>query len=288
MRVVLFLTLSYFSTAVWAGGYQGCLERVWLYQAYEIDALNPEMDQTIGFKCTRWNAATHQCNVAWAPCRARDGGRCNFDELMFHLGKAPQRTGWSIHDKTGRLDAERTAANCYKIFAGQPGMKPGNPVPNYQPYTAMKNVWEYNDYILKISQKVNDAWQTKKNDYNKHLWENFDSTREKISVARAGDHGPYLINAARTSLGGTMTIRTQNLGSNPTTGDSWKTVDWKETAKEAKAKGVADADTRIRDFLNDWYRGTQNDDDHRNARSHHQVIRSYKRVADRTLSCRKR
>jgi lambda repressor-like predicted transcriptional regulator len=39
MRVSLFLALSYLSTAVWAGGYQGCLERVWLFQAYEIDAL---------------------------------------------------------------------------------------------------------------------------------------------------------------------------------------------------------------------------------------------------------
>jgi hypothetical protein len=40
MRVPLFFTISYLSTAVWARGYQGCLERVLLFQAYEIDALN--------------------------------------------------------------------------------------------------------------------------------------------------------------------------------------------------------------------------------------------------------
>jgi hypothetical protein len=62
MRVSLFLALSYLSTAVWAGGYQGCLERVWLFQAYEINALNPASDQQIGFRCRRWNDATHTCD----------------------------------------------------------------------------------------------------------------------------------------------------------------------------------------------------------------------------------
>jgi hypothetical protein len=40
MRVPLFFTISYLSTAVWARGCQGCLEHVLLFQAYEIDALN--------------------------------------------------------------------------------------------------------------------------------------------------------------------------------------------------------------------------------------------------------
>ncbi|RYP66168.1 hypothetical protein DL771_007944 [Monosporascus sp. 5C6A] len=206
---------------------------------------------------------------------------------MIHLGKAPSGgTSWSVLDKsTGRLDTEATAKNCYKIFTTSLGKNPH--VPNFPPYAAMKGAWEYNYYIMKLSQKANDAWWRKKNDNNKHLWESFDNTREKISVARAGDHGPYLINAARKALGGTMTIHTQNLGKNPATGEVWETVDWKETAKQAKANGVADVDKHIRDFLNDWYHGTNDDKDYRSARDHHQVIRSYKRVADRTQSCRK-
>ncbi len=288
MKTPLFVGLFYLCTAVWAGGYQGCLERVWLFQAYEIDGLNPEMDQTIGFRCQRWDNVNHQCRQAWQPCRGRGAnGRCNFDEFMFHLGRAPQRNGWAITDHLGRLDAEATAKNCYRIFANQPNMNPRNPVPNYQPYSAMKNTWEYNDYIMKLSTKVNDAWWKKKNDANKYLWESFDSTREKIAIARAGDHGPYLVAAARANLGGTMTIHTKNLGTNPATGEVWETVDWKETASQARANGVADAQNRIKTFLDDWYRGNQNDIDHRNARSHHQVLRSYKRVQDRTVSCRR-
>ncbi|RYP50303.1 hypothetical protein DL768_004156 [Monosporascus sp. mg162] len=268
MRVSLLLALSHLSTAVWAGGYQGCLERLWLFEAYEIGALNPEMDQTLGMKCNKWNAATKQGNVAWTPCRAKGGGRCNFNEFMFFLGRVPQRNGWSVYTN-GRLNVERTAENCYRIFASQPNMNPRNPVPNFRPDTTMKGVWEYNDYIMEISQKFNDAWWKKKNDNNKHLWEDFDNTREKIDVARTGDHGPYVISAARNALGGTITIHTQKLGNNPATGGVWETVDWKGTANQARASGVANAEARIRNFLDDWYCGDQDDLDHKNARSHH-------------------
>jgi len=280
MRVSLFFALSYLSTAVWAGGYQGCLERVWLFQAYEVDALYPEADRTIGFKCNKWNEATHTCNVDWTPCKGRQaGGRCSFDELMFWLGKAPSRDGWA-DPSTGRLNIEDTAKKCVSKFTSQPGG--GRAVPNPPPQKVMKNTWEYNDYITKIGQKVNDAWKDKKTDANKYLWEDFDSTREKITVARAGDHGPFLIAGANAKLGATMTIHTQDLGINPATGEKWETVDWKETANQARASGVADAHTRIKNFLNDWYRGSNT-----NAKAHYQVIKSYKRVADRTASCRK-
>lgn len=147
-------------------------------------------------------------------------------------------------------------------------------------------MWEYNDYIMKLSTKVNDAFWKKKTGANKYLWEDFDGTREKIDVARNGDHGPHLINTAQRDLGG-ITIHTQNLGNNPATGAVWETVDWAETANQARANGVADAQTRIRAFLDDFYRGTKTDLDHRLARKHFQVFRSYKRVQDLTVSCRK-
>ncbi|KAF2809812.1 uncharacterized protein BDZ99DRAFT_345753, partial [Mytilinidion resinicola] len=250
MRVSLFLALSYLSAAVWAGGYQGCLERVWLFQAYEIDALNPEMDQTLGFRCSRWNDGTKQCDGDWNPCRSRAGTRCNFDELTHFMGNAPTPRGWQVLDPaTRRLDTQRTAENCYRIFTTRGRGR----VPNFPPYSAMKNTYEYNDYLIKLTKKVNDVWMKKSTVANKQLWEDFDSTREKISVARAGDHGPYLLNAARASLGGTMTIHTQNLGNNPATGAVWETVDWKETASQARTSGIADAQTRIRDFLDSWY-----------------------------------
>jgi hypothetical protein len=38
-----------------------------------------------------------------------------------------------------------------------------------------------------------------KNDENKHLWADFDKTLAQINDARAGDHGPHLIDAAGES-----------------------------------------------------------------------------------------
>lgn len=160
MRVSLFLALSYLSTAVWAGGYQGCLERVWLFQAYEIDALYPEADRTIGFKCNKWNEVTHTCNVDWSPCKGKQaGGRCSFDELSFWLGKAPSRGGWA-DPSTGRLNTEDTAKKCVSKFTNQPGG--GRAVPNPPPEKILKNTWEYNDYITKIGRKSTMRGRTRK------------------------------------------------------------------------------------------------------------------------------
>jgi hypothetical protein len=53
--------------AAWAGGYQGCLERVWLYQAYLIDSLNDYDDQTIGWQCKgkNWDRDAKKCKEEW-------------------------------------------------------------------------------------------------------------------------------------------------------------------------------------------------------------------------------
>lgn len=178
-----------------------------------------------------------------------------------------------------RLDGERTAVRCYEIYKS----RQTNPH-NFAPYKAMKgNTWEYNDYIQKLSNKVNDAYRKKQNDGNRHLWEDFDSTRERIDVARAGDHGPYLIAAAQKNLGGINSIYVQSLGNHPAEPEvHWTTVNWAETADRARAIGVDDVHGRIRDFLNGFYR-----EDSDAARQHLQVFRSYKRVHDRTVSCRR-
>ncbi|PHH90081.1 hypothetical protein CDD83_4589 [Cordyceps sp. RAO-2017] len=284
----MYLLLSLFAATVWAGGYQGCLERVMLFQAYEIDALNPPSDQTVGFRCTRFNTQTKKCSGHWEPCKKRNNaaGRCDFDEMMVHLGRAPRQTGWARYNAaTGRLDAEATAKNCYRIFAAQGG---NAKVPNFQPYKALKGATgEYNDYIMQLSKVVNDAWWKKKRDNNKHQWAEFDSTVRLINIARTGDHGKYLIPAVEQGLGHIMNIKRKSLGNHPVTGEGWETVDWKETAAAAKKAGVADYHTHFTHVLNDLYRGTQTDNNHKSFRDHHQVIRSYKRVEDRSRSCRK-
>ncbi|OBT41173.1 hypothetical protein VE00_09081 [Pseudogymnoascus sp. WSF 3629] len=286
MRVSLYLILSYLSIAAWAGGYQGCLERVWLFQAYEIDALNPRQFQSIGFKCTRLGAAAKTCD-GWTPCRpgsTTGRTRCDFGELMKHLGKAPtvpRGDSWVGLDDSGNLDAEKTAKNCYRLFTTSGAKDPK--VNNFQPEHAMKGTWEFNEFIMKLSTKVNETFRIHKTDANKHLWERFDDTRAKISVARAADHGPFVIDEAVVKLGDSIPLSKQDLGLNPVTGKPQETVDWKKTVQEAMKKGTPGATEKIRAFLNEFYtREGVNP-----ARDHLQVIKSYKRVGDRNQSCRR-
>ncbi|KAI2782389.1 hypothetical protein F4815DRAFT_463088 [Daldinia loculata] len=282
MKVNLFLVLSHLS-AVLAGGYQGCLERVLLFNAYEIDGLNDEQDQTIGFKCAKADTKTKSC-TQWNACKPKKNSgrtRCNFDDLMVFLGKTPIPNGWSVNGSDGKLDPEGTAKQCYKLFANGLGKNPK--VPNFPPYVAVKDAWEFNDYIKRVGDTVNNTYKNKGNSGNRGFWDSFDATLDKVSEARAGDHGPHLVQEAKAQLGGKMDIQIQKLGSgnNPATGEVWETVDWKETAKQAKDKGVPDVDKEIQGFLKNFYGGSN-----KQAKDHRVVIQSYKRVTDRSRSCR--
>lgn len=142
------------------------------------------------------------------------------------------------------------------------------------------NVHEYNDYIIKLSDKVNKAYAEHGTDTNRYLWNDFDDTRGKINVARVGDHGPFLLANARANAG--LTIYEQSLGHHPATGQEWKSVDWAKTANEARAARVDDVQGKIKTYLDSFYRGTN-----RGASEHHVVLRSYKRMYDRAMSCRR-
>jgi hypothetical protein len=303
MKASLSLALFYLSTVVWAGGYQGALERVWLFQAYEIDALNPLDQQTIGFKCRhQLDAKVTTCKKyekdadgkekdGWIPCAPHRNtkpprSRCNFDELTKHMGSAPPlRAGqkWAIYDADGKLNTEETAKNVYTKFTTSGVGK----VVNFPPFKAMKGAGiEYNDFLVKFSTAVNGAYSTHRTDANNHLWEAFDDTLEKINIARTGDHGPYLVEAAKThfaEINPEIKIVEEKFGSNPSTGKEWKTVDWMSTAAEAEKSGIHIQDSIVK-FLDGYYRGTGAL--HKEARKHYQVIVSYKRIADRIQDCR--
>jgi hypothetical protein len=175
------------------------------------------------------------------------------------------------------MNVVETAKNCVARWANAAGRVR---VYNAPPYKAMRDTTEYNSFIMKVSKVVEDTWRAgRHSDANKHMWTNFDSVREQIINARAGDHGAHLITTAQRDLGGRMTIQTRDLGENPMDGTMWKTADWKETARTAT---VADADTAIRNFLKGFYGGRGS------ARDHQKVIQSYKRATDKSISCRMR
>jgi hypothetical protein len=93
IRVPLFLPFSYLATAVWARGYQGCLERVWQFLAYEIDGFNDKADRIIGYGYAKWDEDNKKYKVDWTPYKGKGGDRCNFEDWNFFLGRAPVRTG---------------------------------------------------------------------------------------------------------------------------------------------------------------------------------------------------
>jgi hypothetical protein len=295
MRLFHLLLDFYLFTAVWAGGFAGALERVWLFQAYQIDALNPPDRQTVGFKCRHWEeeklmgmVISRYCedgNSGYQACRPPRGAnrRCTYAELMYHLGKAPSASldGWSVTDPaTGRLDIQQTAIATYNKY-----MTNRDTIPDFPPHSAMKgDVYEYNDYIRRLNKVVTDAYVMHKTDANVHLWDDFDATRDQINTARTASHGkPWLIDAARASthLAG-MTVVTQNIGTDPITGNAWETVDWAQTAKQARDDGITDVGKKIKDFRAEFYNAPSG-----SPREHLMVIKSYKRAKDAANRCRR-
>ncbi|KAF7167905.1 hypothetical protein CNMCM6106_003275 [Aspergillus hiratsukae] len=253
MRTSSFLSLVYLAASVCAGGYQGCLERLLLFYAYQINGLNDPKDQTLGFKCKNWDNKAQNCvNDEWEACKGKGGGRCNFNELMATLGFSrtnDKLVGPSGADQnTATPDIEETAKRVCKHYTTPPN---------------------------------------KKTDENKHLWDGFDHTLDKVNIARAGDHGKFLISAAEDKLGkpNGMDIKRVKLGVNPLDGKPWETVDWKATADACKAKPIKDCDRLIRDFRNDWYTNEKTRD--KRARDHYVLFKSYKRIGDQARSCRK-
>jgi hypothetical protein len=65
MKGSLILTFLYLFSTAWAGGYQGCLERVWLYQALVIDyEMNAPAARRIGVQCKPrdWDKTNKLCS----------------------------------------------------------------------------------------------------------------------------------------------------------------------------------------------------------------------------------
>ncbi|KAF7128463.1 hypothetical protein CNMCM5793_003193 [Aspergillus hiratsukae] len=262
--------------------------RLLLFYAYQINGLNDPKDQTLGFKCKNWDNKAQNCvNDEWEACKGKGGGRCNFNELMATLGFS--RTNDKLvgppgaDQNTATPDIEETAKRVCMHYTTPPNKK----VKDFPPWKAMKGATDdFPDYTLKVGRVANDAWRHK-TDENKHLWDGFDDTLDKVNIARAGDHGKFLISAAEDKLGkpNGMDIKRVKLGVNPLDGKPWETVDWKATADACKSKPIKDCDRLIRDFRNDWYTNEKTRD--KRARDHYVLFKSYKRIGDQARSCRK-
>ncbi|EUC33674.1 hypothetical protein COCCADRAFT_36522 [Bipolaris zeicola 26-R-13] len=283
MKNSLLCTLFSLFVAAWAGGYQGCLERVWLYQAYLIDSLNDYDDQTIGWQCKDKGVTKNTKTCAnWVRMPgSKRGSTLTYDQFVFALGKTGLRTGWSSMSG-GELDVEATALKTYNQYlTPAPGQAAGNAkVNNFGAWLAVKDTFEWNACIVKVGQVVDDTYRARSSgmdDATKKLFKNFDATRDLVIKARTGDHGPFLIEKARQKLPN-MDINIEVIGASK----NWETVDWAETEREAREAGNKNAGTEITDFLNEWY-GDNSGDSH--ARDHKQVINSFKQIQSQQLAC---
>lgn len=294
MRVPLFFTLSYLIVAVWAAGYAGCLERVWLYQAYLIDELNHEADRTVGYKCAKWDQPKKVCiDNNWKACKQdKTDKRCRFIDLIFNTGKLQSKNpDWEVKHADGSINVEETAKECVSRYTDK--TKYHNcygTVFNFPGYTTLKgSSGEWNDFVKKLGDVVAKTAQSKKTDANKKLFEHFDATMENILIARAGDHGKYAIPLAEADLQAHNVVK-KDLGVDPLSTkvppEHWFAVDWPET--KLRAMGNDDLYGKISRYHNRMYGTGEVGDDTKNekkAKDHNDVINSYKQLQAKLATC---
>ncbi|KAH9212895.1 hypothetical protein DL95DRAFT_426353 [Leptodontidium sp. 2 PMI_412] len=282
MNISLLLTLSFLVTAECAGGYQNCLERVWIFQSFLIDQQNPEADRKIGYQCSKWKE--NACEGNWVACRGRQGRpQRNFDDFQVFLGNRPPSISMTqaAYRLDGSLDSKQMATNCIWAWRDR-----GKPPFNFKGHKTVRDgSTGFNDLINRIGQINND-------NYNKPavraaagdgLFQNIDDTLTKITASRVADHGRHLIPAAK-DMGPSPFYRPDYVPPPGTQPDAsqWRTVDWEATIKNSP--DPASTRTQVRSWLDTYYRGPE---PNKSAREYWQVLRSYKTIKDRTNRCRK-
>ncbi|KAK2013713.1 hypothetical protein LZ32DRAFT_657796 [Colletotrichum eremochloae] len=295
MKVSFIFTLSYLITAVWAGGYQNCLERVWIFQSYLIDQHNPVANQRVGYKCAEWlnGACVNNVWVACRPFRPTDGRtKCNFDDFQRFMGRiSPSPTGQlqGVYRADGSLDNQRTAVNCIWHWRTAT-TRPRNPF-NFRGWEVVRGgIDDHNDFIRRLGQINNDNYRNTavRKAAGDDAFKQTDDTLTRVTQARVADHGRFLITAARAALAPTNVVEKDmganpyyRAGSTPADPERFIAVDWEATIKNSADPTATRA--QVRAWLDSYYRGpTANG----SARQHWQVLRSYKNVKDRTNRCR--
>ncbi|KAL6415838.1 hypothetical protein AUP68_00041 [Ilyonectria robusta] len=278
MRTSFFLALAFIITRVWAGGYQGALERLMLFYAFEIDELNDPAQRTIGFTCVRWRNGECE-NDIWRECRPKPitgRSRCNFNDLQVFLGKLDTDKPELVHgadQNTKTPDIVETAKNVYEQYV----VKQEKPVYNFPTYKAVKGAdGNFNKYIKHLAQTVAQT-SSRQTAANKVLFDNFKTSLNQVKIVRAGDHGAHLIDAAEKELGipNDMEIKKEALGINPIDGNTMYTLDWKATILAAEANGIENASKMVKDWQKKWY-GSTTAGRTSIGQEHSSVIRSYK------------
>ncbi|KAL5372544.1 hypothetical protein DPSP01_013412 [Paraphaeosphaeria sporulosa] len=166
-------------------------------------------------------------------------------------------------------------------------------VSNFEPKNSIKtDVNEFNDYIKRLSQHMSQTYIRLKptlTPAQNLLYSDLDYTQDRITEARAGDHGPYLIAEARKKIepkGLIVEVQRLNGGVNPAQAinpglDNWETVDWAKTIKQRPSTMTIEAASKIvNDFTKVYYGGNK-------AKQHLTVIRTNKYAVGQIHNCQR-
>ncbi|KAI1271019.1 hypothetical protein F5Y07DRAFT_44932 [Xylaria sp. FL0933] len=292
--ILLFLLV----TKVLAGGYQGALERVWLFYAYQIDGLNDPSKQTLGWKCLSWDTAMQECRPGkngrsgWTMCKGTlPGKRCTFSQLTNFIGGTGRDEPFMADSEGNTLpltdehpDPEETAKRILPYYLAQPRHK----VPDWPGYKFIKGGDKnYVRTIRRIGNVVATAGSDGKNTgTNKALFEMFASTTTQIKNARIGDTGRFLVTRAENELNPRgITVYTESISPGHSPADStrvWTTVDWEKTMSQAVASGkftkgqVMQITAEVR---SEYYREIREANDHR------VVLKAFKTAETKAKGC---
>ncbi|KAH7317093.1 hypothetical protein B0I35DRAFT_479868 [Stachybotrys elegans] len=316
MRLPLLLSSVYLATTVVAGGYQGALERVLLYYAYQIDGLNDPSMRSLGIRCVSWSQTEGKCrNNIWREynnCNAFDdpkkpgGKRCNFWELMTGLGETHggnnghlmMPKGTDINAKT--LPIEATAVSYY-MYTRQympinvDGVLSKGVVGDYNPHRfVMDGGTDYSEWLGRLGDTVMFVANSgKKNDGNKWMFEQFESTLKQLRAARIGDNGRYVVDAyKKDSTMDNKYMVTENPGTNPATKNEYKGLDWYDNHKETwielnwaetqyqmEKGGVKNADAKMAAFRDRFFASES-------AKKHQAVMNEFELIENKLKGCR--
>lgn len=290
MRVPLFLLAFFWSCClVSAGGFQGCLERIWAFQAYELDELNPPENRNLGYKCSLWDFPSKTCAGSWIPCSGTaHGGRCTYDEFIGSLGRTNGLTNWGVyHPGTNNFDIDASARRCKEYYSTIGRGK----VPNFPAFHVLKYAnGDFNRYTERLSRIMDDTWRAHGHANNRARFTLLDATRNRIMVIRDADHGKQLIDPARTRLGGEMTVVITDFGQDPMhpndPNQRLLAFDFRGTALAARAAGVPNYVEKLRLFANYMYHGGHPQSGI--ARKHLAMNRVYRKSKDDSIACRGR
>lgn len=270
MRTSFLLAFTLLITSTWAArkcNYRHALERVWVWDAYQIDLLNPESDRTLGFICATYDEKKKECPAgdSFKPCKGTGkGGSCTFGELMLQFGKFHMKNdspppGSSVED-TAKLLCKQKRDGGFKV------------------YKFIKDApSDYNRALIHIGEVIKKSREDGETPDKKKHFDRMEFAVDEIKIARVADHDQHVIEAAEKELTDKygMKVETGSFSDDPYLQTPRRFVDWPKMVYNGESK-FDDPLHMISEFRRVYYGSSKI------AREHLTVMKTHKTVTAMT------